>query len=183
MPELKHAELIDGIVHIPGQVGALHGTLTVSLSSRFGHYTAHTPVCEGGANATWLMLDDSSQPSMHMRIPRHSRVRNDLFDGAPGLAVEVCETDTEVDVRPKLALYQRAGWKEYVTAETLVKRIQWRVLQQAADRLKQPDSYGIRRSVTFPGLLLEVAALWSQNSRALSQCLDRGVATPEHATL
>jgi Uma2 family endonuclease len=129
------------------------------------------------------MLDDSSQPSMHMRILWRSKVRNVLFEEAPDLAVEVCGTNTEVDVRSKLVLYQRAGWKEYVTGETLVKRIQWRILEQTSHRLKEPDSDGIRRSVTFPGLLLEVAALWSRNSRALSQCLDRGVATPEHATL
>jgi hypothetical protein len=61
------------------------------------------------------MLDDSSQPSMHMRILWRSKVRNVLFEEASDLAVEACGTNTEVDVRSKLALYQRAGWKEYVT--------------------------------------------------------------------
>jgi hypothetical protein len=61
------------------------------------------------------MLDDSSTAVNAAEDPWRSRVRNDLFEGTPGLAVEVCDTNTEVDVRPKLALCQRAGWKEYVT--------------------------------------------------------------------
>jgi hypothetical protein len=66
------------------------------------------------------------QPDVYLRIlPSHGgQSRNEGNEGeygtdAPELVAEVCDTSTEVDFGPKLALYERAGVPEYVTFELL----------------------------------------------------------------
>lgn len=40
---------------------------------------------------------------------------------------------------------------------------------------------GLLKSVTFPGLWLDVAALLAGNGRTVFEALQKGLATPEHA--
>jgi Uma2 family endonuclease len=182
IPDVKNAELIEGIVYVPSPVGASHGELDTSIIGWLHFYASFTPGCKAGNNTTWLMLESSPQPDAHLRILSTSRIVKDRFEGAPDLAAEVCVTSSEVDFGPKLALYQRAGVREYITLETLIKRVQWRVLDQGSYRRIEPGADGIVRSETFPGLWLDLDALWSQNSKALLEWVRRGVSTPEHAT-
>jgi len=182
IPDLKNAELIEGIVYVPSPVGASHADFDFLIHNWLGSYAEFTPGCVGGCNATWLMLESSPQPDAHLRVINNSRVSSDRFHGAPELAAEICVTNTEVDFGSKMALYQRAGVKEYITLETLIRRVQWRILDQGSYRLIQPGpDDDVIRSETFPGLWLDLAALWSQDRRALRLCVERGVATPEHA--
>lgn len=44
-----------------------------------------------------------------------------------------------------------------------------------------PETHGVFRSRTFPGLWLDVPALLAMQSAKVLDCLDRGVAAEEHA--
>ncbi len=179
-PELKNAELIEGIVYVPSPVSATHAEFDFLIHLWLGTYAVHNGKCQGGANATWLMLESAPQPDSHLRLlPEFGgRSRQELgkFTGAPELAVEICVTSREVDFGPKLALYQRAGVREYITLETLIPCVQWRVLENSSYRIVEPDTEGVFRSEVFPGLWLDTKALWSKNSAALLACLQKGIA-------
>jgi Uma2 family endonuclease len=96
------------------------------------------------------------------------------------LVVEICQTSTEVDFGPKLLLYERACVREYITVEVLRKRIVWRVLVDGAyEPLPQPAD-GVLRSQVFPGLWLDVAALWPDNGPKMLATLQAGLATEAH---
>jgi Uma2 family endonuclease len=97
------------------------------------------------------------------------------------LAVEICVTSTEVDFGPKLALYEKAGVREYITVELFGRRMTWRVLDRSAVYVAQtlsPD--GIVRSTAFPGLWLDLAAFWADDGPKMLAALNAGLASAEH---
>src|SRR4051794_18742318 len=67
-PDLKFAELIEGVVYLPSPVGVAHGDEDYLLAGWAMHYTTRTPGCRGGNNATWLMRGNAPQPDIHLRI-------------------------------------------------------------------------------------------------------------------
>ncbi len=175
IPELKHAELIDGLVHVPLPIGRLQSRLDCHIVTLLTRYADHTPGCTSGHNATWLMLESSPQPNAF--LGRNVVPQGEFCAEAPELAVEVCETNTEVDFGPKLALYQRAGVQEYITIETLLPKIIWRQLVNGSYQAIQPDADGIYRSPEFPGLWLDSAALWADDGLRLTATLQAGIAS------
>src|SRR5437660_1488779 len=69
MPDLKHAELIDGIVYMPSPVSRHHEASHVPLVVLLATYAASTPGCYAGLEGTWLMDDrDVPQPDCTLRI-------------------------------------------------------------------------------------------------------------------
>jgi Uma2 family endonuclease len=115
LPDLKNAELIDGVVYVPSPVSLDHGRLDSRIILWLAYYAQATPGCDNGNNSTWLMSGSAPQPDAYLQIlPSHggqSGIDGPLGAGAPELAVEICVTSTEVDVGPKLALSEgrRAG--------------------------------------------------------------------------
>jgi Uma2 family endonuclease len=185
LPDLKNAELIEGIVYVASPVSNDHGTFDTLTHWWLTHYAFHTPGCESGNNVTWMMLDNSPQPDAFLMIsPEYggqARPHGKFWGGAPELAVEVCITSTEHDFGPKLALYQRAGVREYITLESFWKRIVWRVLVNGSYVEIKPDADGYYRSRVFPGLWLDGAALWKRKGATLQSVLEQGLASAEHA--
>lgn len=185
LPDIKNAELIEGIVYVSSPVSLEHGDLTARVSGIFSTYKYATPGCQVSDNATWYMLDNAPQPDVHLRIRpecggQSTEERNKLF-GAPELAVEVSFTSTEIDFGPKLALYQRAGVQEYVTIETLNRRLIWRMLVEGSYSTLASDPDGIIRSRVFPGLWLHVDGFWKDDGALLFPTLQAGLNSPEHA--
>ncbi len=184
LPELKSAELIDGVVHIPSPVGLAHGSLSSRVIFWIAYYAQATAGCEAGSRTTWLMLDSVPQPDVYLRIsPAHggqSRNEGLYCGGAPGLVAETCETCTEVDFGPKMRLYQRAGVREYITFEALVRRMTWRVLGDGVYMLKETPPDGILRSEVFPGLWLDVEAFWAEDRAKVGAVAEAGLAWEEH---
>lgn len=184
LPDLKNAELIDGVVFVPSPVSREYGTLDVRIDWWLCHYAQTTPGCETGSNSTWLMSGSVPQPDAYLRIlPSHGgQSRNETLycAGAPELAVEICLTSTEVDFGTKLKLYERAGVREYITIELFGQRIVWRMLQNAVYVPQELSSDGILRSQVFPGLWLDVAALANRDGSRMLAALNAGLATDDH---
>ena len=184
LPDLKNAELINGVVHVSSLVSYGHGSLATLISWWLAHYAYATPGCGGGSNGTWLMLDSAPQPDAYLRIlPAHGGQSSDgkLYTvGAPELAVEICLTSTEVDFGPKRKLYQTAGVREYITIETFRKRIVWRMLVDGVYLQQDAPSDGIFRSEIFPGLWLDVAAFWADDGAKMLAALNAGLAAEDH---
>lgn len=185
MPELKNAELIDGVVYMPSPVSKTHARFDAPVHVWLNHYAKHTPGCEWLPNATWFMLESAPQPDVSLYIlPEYggrTADENDIATGAPELVVEIAKSSPSYDLGPKLALYERAQVQEYVAALVEESRIEWRVLENGSYRLLQPDSTGIFRSHTFPGLWLDSDAFWQRNEARLIAVLDEGLRSEEHA--
>ena len=185
IPELKKAELIDGVVYVPSPVGIDHCHLDTTIVWWLKQYKAATPGCKTGNNATWKMLGQSPQPDSFLRILEshggQSNGKGKLFEGAPELAVEICVSTREVDFGSKRKLYQRAGVQEYITIESFRPRIVWRSLVNGTYRPIEPDAGGIFRSRCFPGLWLDFDALHADDEIRMMRALNAGLATPEHA--
>ena len=183
LPELKNVELIDGVVHVSSPVSRDHGNFDALIIWWLAHYAQATTGCSAGKNSTWLMLDSAPQPDSYLRIlPSHGGQSGDekrFCTGAPELAVEICLTSTEVDFGPKRDLYLKAGVREYITIELMWKRIVWRVAEEGM-YLQELPTDGIIRSETFPGLWLDVAALWAGDGARMLTALNAGLATEAH---
>ncbi len=187
MPDLKHAELIDGIVYMPSPVSLQHAKFHLPLAGWIANYAASTPGCQGGVEGTWLMSDrDVSQPDLALRIlPEYggqSREQDEYTAGAPELIVEIAASSRARDLGVKLKLYERMGVREYLVAVTGKQQFLWKELTENGYRPLDPDADGIIRSRTFPGLWLDPAALWNIDLPRLFAVLHQGLATPEHTS-
>jgi len=184
LPDLKHAELIDGIAFVSSPVSLEHSRLDMRIIWWLSHYACLTPGCDGGSNGTWLMSGSVPQPDADLCIlPSHggqSGNKGPLAIGAPELAVEICVTSSALDMGPKLALYQRAGVQEYITVEATGQRLIWRVLDNGAYVAQALPADGIVRSRIFPGLWLDVTAFWANDRAQMLTVLNAGVASEDH---
>ncbi|HTS25823.1 MAG TPA: Uma2 family endonuclease [Bryobacteraceae bacterium] len=186
MPELKFAELIDGIVCMPSPVSKPHSDFQLRLSYWFGCYMSATPGCSGGVSGTVLMSENSvPQPDLALVINPEcggqSREEGQYAAGAPELIVEVSHTTSARDKGAKLRLYERSGVREYLTVQPKPQEIIWRELVEGVYREMAPGNDGIFRSQAFPGLWLDTAALWAADLPRIAEVVQQGVATPEHA--
>jgi Uma2 family endonuclease len=184
LPGLKNAELIDGVVYVSSPVSLDHGRLDSRMIVWLDYYAQATTGCDVGNNSTWLMSGSAPQPDAYLCILSshggQSGSEGPLGSGAPELAVEVCATSTEFDFGPKLALYQRAGVREYITVERLGQRIFWRVLENGTYVAQTPPLDGILRSQAFPGLWLDVAVFWANDRARMLAVLNAGLASEAH---
>lgn len=121
MPELRHAELIDGVVFcMPSPVSRNHGAMHVRAAAWLGAYMEATPGTEAGSDATWVMgAKDAPQPDLYLRVlPELGGQSNDTGDycgGAPELIVEISVSGLSRDLGAKLQLYRQAGVREYLS--------------------------------------------------------------------
>ena len=68
MPNLKFAELIDGVVYMPSPLSFKHGRRDGQLQGLLAIYSFETGVCEIISNATWLMVGNAPQPDVVLRL-------------------------------------------------------------------------------------------------------------------
>ncbi len=183
MPDLKHAELIDGVVFMSSPVSLDHGDTHHDISTWVGVYRSRTPGCKSGVDSTWVMgPKDIPQPDVNLRILSarggQSGETGKYGAGAPELIVEVSGSSLSRDLGIKLELYRRVGVREYLTVQLNPRKIVWREFADSSYRDIQPDADAILRSLVFPGLWLDPEALWNG---APLPALERGLASPEHA--
>ena len=187
-PEIKKAELIEGVVYMPSP------THFFGHSQPHGHiigwltfYAAHTPYVMVGDNATVrLDYENEVQPDALLRLHEHvggrSRVTEDDFlEGPPELIVEIAASSASYDLHVKRRVYARVGVLEYVALQMYERRVDWFVLREGVYDTLSPDEEGILRSEVFPGLWLDVHALLEGDIKRVLDVLHRGLRSPEHA--
>lgn len=188
MPNLKKAELIEGVVYMPSAVRhRRHGRPNSHLINWLGHYEAATPGVESADNTTArLDLDNVPQPDALLLIDpaRGGQARiseDDYIEGAPELVAEISASSASFDLHTKLNVYRRNGVREYLVWRVLDGVIDWFVLRGGEYVRLASDAEGIRRSEVFPGLWLDAAALVRGDLAGVLVILEQGLATPEHA--
>ncbi len=186
MPPGTRAELIDGVVYMPGPVGLEHSVAHAPVIMWLLYYAEQTPGLLVGDNATAVLGRKSEpQPDAFLRIlpvfGGRTRVKKKLLHGAPELLAEVSHATRYVDLGPKLKDYQRAGVLEYVVRALEPDEIFWFTRGGKAPVPRPSGEDGLYRSVNFPGLWLDPQALIRGDGRRLRAVVDLGCATPEHA--
>lgn len=189
MPDVKKAELIEGVVYMPSPVSwKRHGRPHIHIGGWLAAYVSATPGTDAGDNATAILDDDNEpQPDAALIVsPEYGgRVTFDEHDylvGPPDLIVEVSASRVRVDTGPRKAAYLRNGVTEYVIWRVDAPAVDWFVLRDGRyDPLTPDPADGLLKSVAFPGLWLDPAALTRRDLAAVLAALGRGLASPEHA--
>jgi Uma2 family endonuclease len=188
MPDLKKAELIEGVVHMPSPVRFdQHGGQHADLITWLGEYRVQTPGVRVAVNST-VRLDLESEPQpdgvLFVESASGGQCRIDA-DGyitdAPDWVGEVSASTVRLDLNAKFLVYARNGVKEYLVWRVLDRVIDWFVLRQGRFEKMRENSSGILQSEAFPGLWLDAAALLKGDLVRVHEVLHQGLASPEHA--
>ncbi|WNC44248.1 Uma2 family endonuclease [Thermosynechococcus sp. GLH187] len=185
MPQLKKAELIEGIVYVASPLRyRSHGQPHLFLITWLGTYCAATPGVEA-ADAPTIRLDadNEPQPDAILRLSHGGRSRitaDDYIEGAPELVVEIAASSAAYDLHDKLRVYRRNGVQEYLVWCTYDRQIHWFSLEAGEYQPLVADTEGMIRSRQFPGLWLAPEALLTHDLGTVLQVLQQGIATPEH---
>ncbi|MBV7336642.1 Uma2 family endonuclease [Chloroflexi bacterium TSY] len=187
-PEIKKAELIEGIVYMPSPVNAkLHGDPHFDLITWLGVYGASITGLRGSDNAT-LRLDNLNdpQPDALLRLEPaqggQSRLDEDGYlEGPVEFVLEIAASSVSYDMNQKKQVYARHGIQEYLVVLTHEQRVVWFVLRDSGYEELLPNDDGILRSEIFPGLWLQPSAIWDHDLATILKIVQRGIASPEHA--
>src|SRR5215475_7756236 len=189
MPDLKKAELIEGVVYVPSPVRhRQHGSPHAHLIGWLGMYTANTPGVEVGDNGSVrLDLDNEPQPDALLFIEPtlggQVRISDDgIIEGAPELVAEVASSSVSYDLHAKLHVYRRSGVREYLVWRMLEQEIDWFVLRDGQYERMPLDAQGLVHSEVFPGLWLDPAALIRGDLTTVLATVQQGLTSPEHST-
>ena len=187
MPNLKKAELIEGIVYMASPLrfephAEPHGDLMTWL----GTYKAFTLGIRLGDNPTVrLDLDNEPQPDAVLLIAPGSggqaRLSQDGYvEGAPELVAEISASSAKLDLGDKKRVYLRNGVQEYLVWQVLEQRLDWFRLHNGAYVLLVPDETGVIKSQVFPGLWLAVSDLLAGDMQKVLAVLQAGLDSDEH---
>ena len=163
-PDIKKAELIDGVVYVPSPVrGDYHGRPHMRVSLWLESYAVLAPGLETMDNAT-LLLDDpvEVQPDAMLwrPAPGGPHLNDDGYvEGVPQLIVEVAGSSVSYDLHQKKEAYRRNGVREYIVWRVRDHAIDWFRLVDNVYVLVEPDADGIVESSQFSGLRLHVPSM------------------------
>lgn len=186
-PEIKKAELIEGVVYMPSPTQHTHSRPHLWMATWLGVYMAATPGVDAHNNATVrLDLENEVQPDALLRLEpalggRCRETEDNYLEGPPELIVEVAASSAAYDLHEKRRVYARNGVEEYIVVQIYEQRVEWFALRESAYQALTPDERGILRSQIFPGLWLQPAALWLGDLATMLAILQEGLASPEHA--
>ncbi len=186
-PNIKKAELIEGIVYVASplrheQYGKPHSRVMTWL----GVYQAMTPGVDlSDAPTVRLDLDNEPQPDAVLFIEANAggqtRISPDGYiEGSPELIVEIAASSAAIDTGSKKQVYRRNGVLEYVIWQSYDNQLEWFWLTDGEYQLLSPDPDGIIRSRVFPGLWLAVEALLSNQMAQVLEVLQAGLQSAQH---
>ncbi|MSU79904.1 MAG: Uma2 family endonuclease [Gemmataceae bacterium] len=188
MPNVKKAELIEGVVYMPSPVRIRrHGDPHYRTICWLGHYSTYTPFLIGADNATArLDLNNEPQPDAMLLIDPElggqAKISlDDYVEFAPEWVGEISGSSASFDLHTKLIVYRRNGVREYFVWRVLDQQIDWFTLHDGEFVLLQPDADGVLKSRVFPGLWLDAAAMLRGDMPRVLDVVRLGLASPEHA--
>lgn len=200
-PEIKKAELIEGVVYMPSPVRfEQHGRLHSDIITWLGVYRSETSGIQVGDNTTVLLdYENEVQPDACVRLQAEYGgnsyiTENDYVAGPPELIVEIAASSAAYDLHTKKQVYARDGVQEYIAVQVYEQRVDWFALREGVYETLTPEEAtgttaaadatraGCLKSEGFPGLWLCPAALWEGDIARLLACLQEGLASSEHKT-
>ena len=187
MPNVKKAELIEGVVHMPSPVRFdFHAAPHADLITILGNYRTFTPGVRVADNTSIrLDMDNEPQPDASLIINPQAggqvhRSPDDYIEGAPELVAEIAASSVGIDLNRKLHVYRRNQVREYLVWRVLDEEFDWFVLRGSQFEKLTPDGEGRLCSEVFPGLWMNVPALLRGEMLTVFQSLQQGIASEAH---
>lgn len=185
-PEIKKAELLEGVVCMPSLIGITrHSEPHAWLTGWLAVYCAATPGVRLGDNGTVrLDWENEVQPDaflwLETKLGGKARVTaDDFLEGSPEFIAEVAASSAAYDLHIKKRVYQRSGVQEYLAIQIHEKRVDWFALQEGV-YTNLPEEEGSIKSKVLPGLWFNVTAFWAGNNAQLLATVQEGIASAEH---
>jgi len=189
MPDVKQAELIEGIVYIASPLRfEPHAEPHADIITWLGIYKAMTPGVRLGDNPTVrLDRDNEPQPDAVLRLDEtvggQSTIDKDGYiAGAPEFIAEIAASTATIDLGDKLRAYRRAGVQEYLVWQVFDEKIDWFYLEAGEYVALEADATGLLKSRFFPGLWLDAQAMKLGDMQTVITVLQAGLATSAHQT-
>ncbi|MDY7024590.1 MAG: Uma2 family endonuclease [Cyanobacteriota bacterium] len=185
MPNVKKAELIEGIVYMASPLRITqHGEPHASIMTWLGFYKASTPNLQLGDNCT-VRLDAENEPQpdalLRIMVNGQSTISEDGYvEGAPELIVEIAASTASIDLHDKLKAYRRNQVQEYLVWRVYDSELDWFRLREGKYIQLEPNQNGIVCSEYFPGLWLDKNALLTGNLAQVLATLQEGINSSEH---
>lgn len=187
-PEIKKAELVEGVVYMPTPIRfEKHSQPHAWIVGWLAVYVAATPGVSLGDNATVrLDFENEVQPDALLRLDSalggHSHIsEDDYLEGPPELIAEIAASSAAYDLHDKRRVYARSGVQEYLVVQMYERQVDWFSLEEGVYQPLSADDEGVLRSQVFPGLWLQAEAYWAGDLAAVLAVLQQGLASPEHA--
>ncbi|MEM7531093.1 MAG: Uma2 family endonuclease [Chloroflexota bacterium] len=187
-PEIKKAELVEGVVFMPSPARVdVHGYPHFDIIAWCSPYRAMTPHVRGSDNSSLILDDDNEvQPDVHLRLDpsvggRSYQNDDGYLAGTPELIIEVAASSVSYDLNSKKQAYERHGIQEYVVFQTYEQEVSWFVLRNGVYEELMPDDDGIFRSQIFPGLWLDASAFWAGDMASVMRVVQEGMSTQAYA--
>ncbi len=159
-PEIKKAELVEGVVYVGSPVRVLHAEPHGIVVFWLNGYRMYHPGLRVGDNATVMLDGDNEvQPDAclwYEETPGPRETEDHYLEGPPQLVVEIAASSASYDLHDKMRAYRRNGVPEYVVWRALDDAIDWFSLRDGEYVRVDPDEHGVIESGTFPGLRLNV---------------------------
>ena len=188
MPELKKAELIDGVVYMGSPVRhRRHSRPHARLIGWLAIYEFATEAVEIGDNASARLtpLDEPQADATMFILPEcggQVRIsRDDYIEQAAELMAEIAGSSKGLDSGKKRDLYAKVGVREYIVWRTEDEAIDWFILRDDRYQRLIPGPDGVLRSEVFPGLWLDAHAMLAGDRKRVSEGARQGIASPEHS--
>ncbi|NEO74981.1 Uma2 family endonuclease [Moorena sp. SIO4G3] len=188
MPNVKKAELIEGVVYMASPLRIKqHGEPHASIVTWLGVYKASTPNVQLGDNCT-VRLDADNEPQpdalLRLTVDGQSTISEDGYvEGAPELIVEIAASTASIDLNNKLKAYRRNQVQEYLVWRVYDGELDWFRLREGKYIKLEPNDKGIICSDYFPGLWLAQDALLTGDLAQVLAILQQGLTSPEHLNL
>lgn len=177
-PDIKKAELIEGVVYVASPVRTEeHGQPHFELTTWLGVYVSGTPgIIHATDSTVKLDADNEFQPDLFLAWDATHGGTAQLVDGylvgAPELVVEISASTAARDLSLKMDVYRRNGVKEYLVWQVYEERIDWfRLNADGVYETMSPGEQGILESQAFPGLRLDSAAMLRGDLGAVLEAL------------
>ena len=165
-PDIKKAELIEGVVYVASPVSTeQHGEPHGDMVAWIALYASRDRGLLKAVDSTILLdPDNEPQPDVYLarRADKEGKPRlneRGFFVGAPELVAEIAYSSAAHDLGEKMSVYRRNGVREYIVWQVYDERIDWFRLGEEGYEPLKPNDAGIIESVEFPGLRLDVAAM------------------------
>ena len=184
-PEIKKAELIEGVVIVGSPVHRQHGRPHFQFSAILGAYVAHTPGLLAGDNESVVLDGDNElQPDLFVGID--AARGGQLTDsekgpliGVPEFIVEVAASSASHDLHSKLNVYRRNGVQEYLVLLAYEREMRFFRLSGGEYVAVEAGADGVMRSQALPGFRFRSDWFWEGRLAESMQLVQEGIASPE----
>ncbi|MEZ4660535.1 MAG: Uma2 family endonuclease [Caldilineaceae bacterium] len=186
-PEIKKAELLEGIVYMPSPVKyQRHASPHLHLNHMDWRYILpqrRAPRAVTTPPSAWTMKTIRSRTSSYALTGHGGRSfvdADDYLAGAPELSCGGGFHQRQLRHACQKRVYARNGVQEYLVFLTHDQVVHWFALEEGEYVELAAAADGILRSRVFPGLWLQPAAFWAKDLATMLAALQEGIASPAH---